>query len=197
MATLKQLKKRYGPQVKRPDGVPRVSWPPHPGATRNWNRRTRKLVELIEWKFDITCATYAWHGNNQGNGGGSGERNAIDAWVHHPGSPATKVQEEYGDRVQNFIENNGRDTKWFYQIWWDWMRYYYGGWFSYEPYWRDYVKQSGNPNPADNRHYNHVHTQVRKGAINRGLTALGVAVGVVEKPKTAEQKTAMCIPPEE
>lgn len=192
MATLKQLKKRHGPQVKRPDGVPKVQWPPHPGATRRWNSRTRKLVELVEWKFDITCSTYPWHGNNDGNGGGNGQKNAFDAWVHHPGSRSNKAQEEYGDKIQNFIENNF--NLWFYQIWWNWMRYYYGSWFSYEPYWRDYVKQSGNPNPADNRHTNHVHTQVRKGVIGRALMALGISVGLVED--TTEDHP-LCNPPQQ
>lgn len=195
MAISDATKKKYGPKADRPAVVPKLAWPPHPGATRNWDKRTRRLVEIIEWKFDITCSTYEWHGNNDGNGGGNGQRNAFDAWVHHPGSAASKVQEVYGDRIQNFIENNF--NVWFYQIWWDWMRYYYGKWFSYEPYWRDYVAQSGNPNPADNRHYNHVHTQVKKGALSRALTALGIALGFVEKPTTHEQKSAACVPPTE
>lgn len=194
MSITEDTKNKYGPPVKRPDEVPKLAWPPHGGATRNWDSRTRKLVELIEWKFDITCSTYPWHGNNNNNGGGNGERNAFDAWVHPPGSAANKVQEEYGDRIQNFIENNF--NVWFYQIWWDWMRYYYADWFSYEPYWRDYIKQSGNPNPADNRHYNHVHTQVRKGVIGRILTAIGLRLGLVERPQTEAQKTAACILPD-
>jgi hypothetical protein len=159
MLSLRRLKKKFGPRVKRPNGVPKVPWPPHFGATRKWNPKTAKLAKLIEWKFDVTCSTYNWHGNNDGNGGGNGQSNAIDAWVCHPKHCATSVQEEYGDRIQNFVENNF--DVWFYQIWWNWMRYYYGQWFSYEPYWRDYVKQSGNPNACDNRHKNHVHIQVK------------------------------------
>jgi hypothetical protein len=145
MAVSEKDKRRFGPQVKRPDGVPKVAWPPHAGALRQWNRRTRRLVEIIEWKFDVTCSTYEWHGNNKGNGpetngSGNGKRNAFDAWVAQPGTAATPVQEDYGDRIQNFIEENF--NVWFYQIWWNWMRYYYGQWFSYEPYWREYIKQS-------------------------------------------------------
>jgi hypothetical protein len=185
-----RTKKKYGPRLQRPDGVPKLAWPPHGGATRRWNRRTRRLVAIVEWKFDITCSTYPWHGNNHNNGGGNGERNAFDAWVHAPGSAATNVQEEYGDRVQNFIENNFRT--WFYQIWWNWMRYYYASWFDHEPYWRDYVKQSGNPNPADNRHMNHVHTQVRKGRLRAALSAMSVGVGLVED----RPDNAPCNPPD-
>jgi hypothetical protein len=193
VATLRQLKKRYGPPVKKPEGVPKVPWPPHQGATRNWDRRTKKLALLVEYLFGITCSTYPWHGSNAGNGGGSGERNAFDAWVHYPGSRANAVQEAYGYRIQNFIENNF--NLWFYQIWWNRMRYYYGAWFSYEPYWRDYVNQSGNPNPADNRHRNHVHTQDRKGIIGRALSRLALALGIKRKPQTELERTPACVIP--
>ena len=146
--------------------MPKLAWPPHTGAPRGggigapagWWRSS-------SGSSTSPARTYPWHGNNTNNGGGNGERNAFDAWVHAPGGAANKVQEEYGDRIQNFIENNFRN--WFYQIWWNWMRYYYASWFSYEPYWRDYVKQSGNPNPADNRHKNHVHTQAQEGQATR------------------------------
>lgn len=156
--SLDALKRKYNKRSKRPQSVPRsVTFP---GATQHFSARTLKIARFIEWKFDIVPHTYAWHGVMPD--GSNGEAWAMDIHIAPDNKFASDGQENYGDLIQNFLEKANGDIPWHYLIWWGWMRYSYGGWFDYTPYWQEYARAHANSNRNDGMHFNHLHIQVKK-----------------------------------
>jgi hypothetical protein len=78
------------------------------------------------------------------------------------GQRANAAQEELGDRIQEWAENNWYRLGIDYCIWWNWMKEdKYTRWFSYEPY--AFKWPHGNNDPDTRRHLDHFHMSCRPG----------------------------------
>ena len=122
--TREELEALTGGDVAKPppeaeeDGeqqVPAVSWPPHPGATKNSADKTAAAAKELEEKFPVVCSTYHGHGR-------TGEAWGIDVWIGQRGVRADQQQEALGDRIQERLEANWNSVEINYVIWWNWMK---------------------------------------------------------------------------
>ncbi len=139
-----------GEELILPRGAPRT-FPPFPGATKNWNARTERVVRLVKEKAPgVICATYRNHGR-------TGEPWGIDIMISQFNQKANAAQENFGDILCNWAVKNWAWLNLNYIIYWNWMNDG-TGWFDYEPYRLQWA--SGSQNLVSSRHQDHLHFQV-------------------------------------
>lgn len=146
-----------GEKLALPKGTPRMPGGflagsrPYPGATRNWSSLSLTQVRRIRNKAPgIVCSTYFNHGR-------TGEAWGIDAMVSPFNRLANAAQERLGDHLSDWAIRNWNWLNLNYVIWWNWMNDG-AGWFSYEPFRRQW--SGGSQNRVTSKHKDHWHGQV-------------------------------------
>ena len=133
-----------------------TSWENSPILNREWDDDVREIVREIEGNFPVHCYTYVGHGYP------GGKPWSLDVAISPLGVKANSEQEALGDSIQAFVEANIRRWQIYYIIYWNWMRYSTGWWFSYEQY-ADRFGAGGGGNYWTRRHFDHLHITIRQG----------------------------------
>lgn len=143
---------KIGHKMQLPKGTPR-EYPPFPGATKNWSVRSRIQVARIKAKAPgIVCATYASHGR-------TGEPWGIDIMVSPFHNLFNNEQKQFGWDLCNWIVRHWDEFHLNYVIYDNLMNEINGnGWFSYEPYRKDWG--GGSQQLVTSRHRDHIHLQI-------------------------------------